>query len=459
MTKTILIVDDEEDIRRSLGGILRDEGFEVREAGTGPQALESVDESPPDLVLMDIWMEGYEQGLEALEKLNEDFPYLPVVTISGHGNVETAVKATKMGAFDFIEKPLSYDKIILTVNHALEHQRLTEENILLRKKAAKRFTLTGQGPAMRELREKIERAAPTNAWVLITGENGTGKELIAHAMHRLSRRADRPLIEVNCAAIPEELIESELFGHEKGAFTGANTRKRGKFDLANNSTLFLDEIGDMSLKTQAKILRILQEQKFERVGGVKTIHVEVRVIAATNKNLEEEIEKGAFRKDLFYRLNVIPIKAPPLRERKEDIPLLAADFLEEFCRENNTELKELSPSTLETLMAWDWPGNVRELKNLIERLVIMTPGKVIESVDPLLGPTLEAEGSPLPGERAYSGLTFREARNVFERDFIKARLAEHGGNVTQTAESMDMDRTSLHKKMRNLGLIGGKEPL
>ena len=457
MTKTILIVDDEIDIRLSLGGILRDEGFQVREAETGPQALEKVEEYHPDLVLMDIWMEGYEQGLEALEKLNEDYPDLPVVTISGHGNVETAVKATKMGAFDFIEKPLSYDKILLTVNHALEHQRLTEENTLLRTKAAKRFSLTGKSPAIRDLMETIERAAPTNAWVLITGENGTGKELIAHTIHRLSRRSDRSLIEVNCAAIPEELIESELFGHEKGAFTGANTRRRGKFDLANNSTLFLDEIGDMSLKTQAKILRILQEQKFERIGGVKTIQVDVRVIAATNKNLETEIEKGAFRKDLYYRLNVIPIKAPALRERKEDIPLLTDVFLEEFCRENNTELKQLSSEALTTLTSWDWPGNVRELKNLIERLVIMTPGKLIESADMLLGPASSAHGQAPPGPESYSGQSFREAKNAFERDFIKLRLAEHGGNVTQTAESLDMDRTSLHKKMRNLGLISAKD--
>jgi two-component system nitrogen regulation response regulator NtrX len=452
--KTVLIVDDEEDIRKSLGGILKDEGFSIREAVNKDGALESMEERAPDIVLLDIWMEGYEQGLEVLERLQEEYPSLPVVVISGHGNVETAVKATKTGAFDYIEKPLSYDKILLTVKHALEHRRLTEENILLRNKTAKRFSLTGRSRAMQDLMQQIEMVAPTNSWVFITGENGTGKELVAHTIHRLSKRADRPLVEVNCAAIPEELIESELFGHEKGAFTGANQKKRGRFDLAHNSSLFLDEIGDMSLKTQAKILRILQEQKFERVGGTRTITVEVRVIAATNKNLEEEIEKGAFRKDLYYRLNVIPIHVPPLRERKEDIPLLVQDFLEEFSRENNTEVKEISPRALENLARHDWPGNVRELKNMIERLVIMTPGACIEDVSrmlpsaaaPAAGPALHLQPD------AAGASTFKEARADFEREFIKAKLAEYGGNVTQTAEAIGLDRTSLHKKMKALGL-------
>ena len=385
-TKTVLIVDDEEDIRKSLGGVLKDEGYEIREAANGRQALESVELATPDLVLLDIWMDGYEQGLEILEKLQESHPHVPVVTISGHGNIETAVKATKSGAFDYIEKPLSLDKIILTVGHALEHRRLTEENLFLRNKTAKRFKLTGDSPPMQALKKQIEMVAPTNAWVLITGENGTGKELVAHTIHNMSKRGDHPLVEVNCAAIPEELIESELFGHEKGAFTGASNSRRGRFDMAHNSSLFLDEIGDMSLKTQAKILRILQEQKFERVGGSRTISVEVRVIAATNKNLEEEIEKGQFRQDLYYRLNVIPIQVPPLRERREDVPLLVKDFLAEFSKENNADLKDISPEALKDLMAHDWPGNVRELKNVIERLVIMTPGPVIESVEPFLDP-------------------------------------------------------------------------
>ena len=451
--KTVLIVDDEDNIRQSLGGILKDEGFSVREAVNKDGALESIDEMIPDIIMLDIWMEGYEQGLEVLERLQDEYPYLPVVVISGHGNVETAVKATKMGAFDYIEKPLSYDKILLTLKHALEHRRLTDENILLRNKTAKRFRLTGESPAMKELKQQIELVAPTNSWVLVNGENGTGKELVAHTIHRLSKRSDRPLVEVNCAAIPEELIESELFGHEKGAFTGANQRRRGRFDMAHNSTLFLDEIGDMSLKTQAKILRILQEQKFERVGGTRTISVEVRVIAATNKNLEEEMERGAFRQDLYYRLNVIPIHVPPLRERKEDIPVLVEDFLEEFSRENNTEVKEISGGALEALTRHDWPGNVRELKNMVERLVIMTPGPRIESVDRSLPPGSPATPPPTAsGPDLFGMQSFKEARACFEREFIKAKLSEHGGNVTQTAETIDLDRTSLHKKMKTLGL-------
>ena len=449
MAKTVLLVDDEQDIRISLGGILRDEGFEVIEAANGPQALETMESQAPDLVLLDVWMEGYEQGLETLERLREENPALPVIAVSGHGTIETAVKATKMGAFDFIEKPLSYDKVVLTINHALEHRRLTEENLFLKNKTAKRFSLTGKSQAMQNLEKQIELVAPTNAWVLITGENGTGKELVAHTIHRMSKRADRPLVEVNCAAIPEELIESELFGHEKGAFTGASTRKQGRFDLAHNSTLFLDEIGDMSLKTQAKILRILQEQKFERVGGTRTISVEVRVIAATNKNLEEEIEKGTFRQDLYYRLNVIPIHVPPLRERKEDIPMLIKDFLTEFSRENNAEVKTISNQALAALMSMDWPGNVRELKNAMERLVIMNPGPVIETTEPVLAP---APDMPTMAPGALKDLPFKEAKVAFEREYIRLKLDENNGNVTQTAEIIGMDRTSLHKKIKALGL-------
>ncbi len=456
MGKNILLVDDEADIRKSLGGILGDEGFEVRGAANGAGAFAAIEEETPDLVILDIWMDGYEQGLEVLQRLRDEHPYLPVVMISGHGNVETAVKSTKMGAFDFIEKPLSYEKVLLTVNHALDYHRLSEDNLILRNRTAKRFQLTGKSPAMLAMKKQLEVVAPTNAWVLITGENGTGKELIAHTIHRLSRRAERPLVEVNCAAIPEELIESELFGHEKGAFTGANSQKRGKFDLASNSTLFLDEIGDMSPKTQAKILRILQEQKFERVGGNKTITVDVRVIAATNKDLEEEIEKGNFRQDLYYRLNVIPVNAPPLRERREDIPLLIQDFLEEFSRENATEMKRISDAALEALMAMDWPGNVRELKNTVERLVIMTPGRVIESVSPLNAgrEALPAAGADL--SEIMDADSFREAKSRFEREYLKAKLAEHDGNVSATAEAIGLDRTSLHKKMKALGITGEK---
>ena len=329
MAKTILVVDDELSILQSLEGILSDEGFDVIKAGSGEEALAKMEENVPDLVLLDIWMPGMD-GLVALARIKEIYPGIQVVMMSGHGTIETAVKGTKMGAYDFIEKPLSLEKLLLTLQNAFAHHRLEEEIILLKEKDKGRFNLTGRSKAMMELKEQIRIVAPTNAWILISGENGTGKELVAHTLHRLSKRSTKPMVEVNCAAIPEDLIESELFGHEKGAFTGATTMKKGKFDAAHEGTLFLDEIGDMSLKAQSKTLRILQEQKFERVGGTRTIHVDVRVIAATNKNLEAEIEKGTFRDDLYFRLNVIPIRVPPLRERADDIPELAEEFLREF---------------------------------------------------------------------------------------------------------------------------------
>jgi len=454
--KNILIVDDETDIRRSLKGILLDEGFEVTLAANGKEALNKVEDVFPDLVLLDIWMEGAEQGLEVLETIRQEYPYLPVVMISGHGNIETAVKATKMGAYDYIEKPLSYDKILLIIENCLKYQNLAQQNILLKNMSAKRFKLTGTSRAMQDLKKQIALVAPTNAWVLITGENGTGKELVAHTIHALSKRADSPLVDVNCAAIPDELIESELFGHEKGAFTGAAQVKRGRFDLANNGTLFLDEIADMSLKTQAKILRILQEQKFERVGGTKTIHVDVRVIAATNKDLQKEMEKGAFREDLYYRLNVVPINIPPLRERKEDIPLLVQDFLKEFCRENNTEPKTITDATLDLLMAQDWPGNVRELKNLIERMVIMTPGSAIESTDTFSEQTPRSSSLKITND-ILAAPTLKSAKALAEQEYIRVKLAEHQGNVTQTAEAIGVDRTSLHKKIKALDLDRGNE--
>jgi two-component system nitrogen regulation response regulator NtrX len=463
MSRVILIADDEASIRQSLAGVLSDEGFEVIEAKDGAAALAKVAEDQPDLVLLDIWMPGEMDGLEVLRRLREDLSVrVPVIMISGHGNIETAVKAIKLGAYDFIEKPLSLEKVVVAVNNALNLQRLAEENVLLRQRVAgEPRSLTGQSEPIRKLRSQIEVVAPTNAWVLISGENGTGKELVARAVHALSQRASRPLVEVNCAAIPEELIESELFGHEKGAFTGATERRRGKFDLANEGTLFLDEIGDMSLKTQSKILRILQEQRFERVGGSRTIHVNVRVIAATNKDLEQEIAKGSFREDLYWRLNVVPLQVPPLRERVEDIPLLVEDFLREFAAESRGGgRKRLSPETLEVLRRHDWPGNVRELKNLVERLVILTPHEAIgvedlpqnmaEEAD--LGPTANGGES---GATAGDG-SLRDARARFEREFILRQLAEHGGNVSQTAEAIGLERSHLHKKMKALGIEPAK---
>lgn len=449
--KTILVVDDEEDIRDSLKGILKDEGFAVELATNGSEALDRVETAMPDLILLDIWMEGTEQGLDVLAGLKKKYPVLPVVMISGHGTIETAVTATKLGAYDYIEKPLSYDKILLVIENCLNYQLLAEENLLLKRQAAKRFHLTGSSNVMKDLKKQIETVASTNAWVMITGENGTGKELVAHTIHRLSNRADRPMVEVNCAAIPEELIESELFGHERGSFTGADSHRRGRFDLANHGTLFLDEIGDMSLKTQSKILRILDEQRFERVGGDKTIQVDVRVIVATNKDLREEIRKGTFREDLYYRLNVIPIHVPPLRDRKEDISLLVQDFLEEFSRENNSEPKRITDETMSALLAHDWPGNVRELKNLVERLVIMSPGARIEFSSLLGG--FEPITSQFTASPSFkTAPTLREARNMAEKEYISAKLAKNKGNISQTAEEIDIDRTSLHKKIKALGI-------
>ncbi|MDR1043975.1 MAG: sigma-54 dependent transcriptional regulator [Candidatus Adiutrix sp.] len=447
MTDTVLIVDDEKDIRLTVGGLLGDEGYLVAQASSGPEALERIDESAPEAVILDLWMQNSEQGFEVLTRIREEYPGLPVVVISGHGNIETAVKAVKMGAFDYIEKPLSADKLLLTVEKALSFRRLTAENQILKARPGQSAAMIGQSPALMDLLRKIEVVAPTPASVLITGENGVGKELAARTIHQLSLRADRPMIEVNCAAIPEELVESELFGHEKGAFTGATARKQGRFDQANNSTLFLDEIGDMSLKTQAKVLRILQEQKFERVGGVKTISVDVRVIAASNKNLAEEIERGAFRPDLYYRLNVVPLRVPPLRERVGDIPLLAAGFLEAYSRANQLGVKRLAPALMEDLKKRPWPGNVRELKNTIERLAIMTPEELIER-DPVGGGPALSLGGPAAD---YMNLPYREARAEFERLYFLHQLEAHDHNITQTAEAIDLDRTSLHKKLKALG--------
>lgn len=451
MARRILIVDDEVSILESLSGILEDEGFEAIRAQNGEEALTRVSEMTPDLVLLDIWMSPGIDGLKVLGRIKRDYPFLPVVMMSGHGTIETAVKATRLGAHDFIEKPLSLEKVVLTINNSINYSRLEEENRLLRQRAGRRPELTGQSEAMLELRRQISLVGPTSAGVLIKGENGVGKELVAHAIHRHSKRAAKPLIEVNCAAIPEELIESELFGHEKGSFTGATTMKRGKFDLADEGTLFLDEIGDMSLKTQAKILRILQEQKFERVGGTKTIGVNVRVIAATNKNLEEEIKKGNFREDLYYRLNVVPIEVPPLGERLSDIPLLVKEFLTEFTLDGGLRRKEISNGALQSLASYHWPGNVRELRNMVERLVIMSPGLMITERDipsPIHGP--KATGKKTGDMFAFE--TFKEAKANFEREFILHKLLENDGNISQTAERIALERSHLHRKMKAFGL-------
>jgi two-component system nitrogen regulation response regulator NtrX len=447
---TVLIVDDETTILQSLGGILSDEGYETLTASNGYEALKIIETESPDLVLLDIWMPGMD-GIETLQEIKRTNPFLQVVMISGHGTVETAVKATKFGAYDFVEKPLSIEKVVVTINNALNFRRLEEENLFLRKKTLEKHSITGNSPPIQALKKQIAVAAPTNAWILITGENGTGKELVARTIHQMSNRCDKPLIDVNCAAIPDDLIESELFGHEKGAFRGATTRKRGKFEVADKGTIFLDEIGDMSLKTQAKILRILEEQKFERVGGTRTLTVDVRVLAASNKDLEEEIKKGVFREDLYYRLNVIPIEVPPLRHRTEDIPMLVAAFLKTMAQEGNWGQKTMTPEAIEHLKAYPWRGNVRELKNLVERLAIMTEGDVIDEKH--IPFSHRRRGETTTDCRNFSHPeSLKEAKRQFEKAFILQKLSENNNNISQTADSIGIERSHLHKKIKSFGL-------
>jgi two-component system nitrogen regulation response regulator NtrX len=449
MFPTILVVDDETTISQSLSGILSDEGYETLTASNGYEALKLIESEAPDLVLLDIWMPGMD-GIETLKEIKRTNPFLQVIIISGHGTIETAVKATKLGAYDFIEKPLSIEKVIVTINNALNFRRLEEENLFLRKKTLDKHSITGNSLSIQAMKKQIATVAPTDVWILITGENGTGKELVARTIHQMSNRADKPLIDVNCTAIPDEMIDSELFGHEKGAFAGATARKRGKFELADKGAIFLDDIGDMSLKTQTKILRILQEQKFERVGGARTLRVDVRVLAASNKNLEQEIHKGTFREDLYYRLNVIPIEVPPLRKRTEDIPLLTETFLKGFARESDWGQKTMTPQAMEKLKAYPWPGNVRELKNLVERLAIMTQSDVIAEDDiPLL---YRSQKARTPNGDLFEGDSLKEAKREFEKAYIQQKLAENNNSVSQTAESIGIERSHLHKKMKSFGL-------
>ncbi len=448
MFPSILIVDDEPSILQSLGGLLTDEGFEVIAATNGYEALKIIDAESPDMVLLDIWMPGID-GIETLKEIKKSHPILPVIIISGHGTIETAVRATKLGAYNFIEKPLSIDKVIVTINNALNFRRLEEENQYLRKKTLEKNSITGNSPATIELKKNISIAAPKDAWILITGENGTGKELIARTIHQLSSRALKPLIDVNCAAIPEVFIESELFGHEKGAFEGATTKKRGKFELANGGTLFLDEIGDMSLKTQGKILRVLQEMQFQRVGGSRTINVDVRIIAATNKTLETEIKNGTFREDLYYRLNVIPINVNALKNRSEDIPLLVETFIRESANENMGHKKILTEDAMQTLCRYAWPGNVRELKNMVERLMIMVEKDVIDISDlPAQVGAAAPEGQPQEHNRLFEIENLKEAKKAFEKAFIQRKLEEQDNNITRTAEAIGVARSYLHKKLK-----------
>lgn len=461
MARTVLVVDDEAEVRASIVGVLGDEGFRVTAVADGAAALEAIAREEPDVVLLDVWMKGpngekQQEGLEILSKIKTTNPNTAIIIMSGHGTIETAVRATKLGAYDFIEKPLSLDKLLLAIQNAFQLRDLSRENQSLRSRVAKSKIMVGESPAMQQLKQAIRRVAPTNSWILITGENGTGKELVAHAIHALSSRYDKPFVEVNCAAIPEELIESELFGHEKGSFTGATQLKRGKFDLANGGTLFLDEIADMSLKTQAKILRILQEQRFERVGGAQTIEVDVRVMAATNKNLEEAIAKGSFREDLYYRLNVVPFHVPPLRKRVEDIPLIAGHYLKEFAGDGVP--KELSSDALKLLQAYGWHGNVRELKNTLERLVIFCDSKTISGEHVLSFMPQFSGAPPLPGGEitnpaiAAQAASLKDAKNEFEREFILRKLRENDWNVSKTAQVLGIERSHLHRKIKAYGI-------
>jgi two-component system nitrogen regulation response regulator NtrX len=452
---SVLIVDDEVGIRQSLAGVLEDEGYRAESVGSGEECLAFLSQKRCDVVLLDIWLPALD-GLETLEKI-QALEHPPVVVmISGHGTIETAVRATKLGAFDFIEKPLSIDKTLLTLRHAFEALELRAQNRLLRQELQERHRIVGDSVPMKALRQQLALAAPTSGRVLVYGESGTGKELVAHALHRLGARTERPFVEVNCAAIPEELIESELFGHVKGSFTGALEDKAGKFEQAHGGTLFLDEVGDMSLRTQSKVLRVIEAQRFTPLGSGTPLSVDVRIIAATNKNLEEEILRGNFREDLFYRLNVIPFFVPPLREHAEDVPALSNYFLEEFARAYGRKPKRFADAAMETLVRYRWPGNVRELKNLVERLVIMVAGDRIERrhLPPNLsqdhGRARAPSGSAGPRSRGFSSLG--EARAAYERDYILRKLEENHGNVSRTAEVLGLERSNLYRKMKTLGI-------
>lgn len=447
MTGKILVIDDEQDIARTISGILSDEGHRVSIAANGKDALKLAMKELPDVCFLDIWLPDAD-GVELLEKLKAVLPEASIIMISGHATIETAVKCTRLGAVDFIEKPFSLEKVVLSVQTALRIKNLKSENQNLRNRFEQRYKLLGVSRALQEIRLTIEMVASKGSTVLITGENGTGKEVVARLIHENSARAKKPFVAINCAAIPEELIESELFGHQKGAFTGAVGLKRGKFEIAHGGTLFLDEIGDMSLKTQSKVLRVLQEQKFERIGGDESIHVDVRVIAATNKNLMEEIKKGGFREDLFYRLNVIPIELPPLRERKDDIEAIATHYLDFYSAENSVRRKMLSAPALERLKEYSWPGNIRELKNIMERLSIMAPGDVV-AVDDLPSPlNTKVETNTGAIEKLIEKDDFREARCEFEKAFILKKLEDCGRNISKTAELIGMERSHLHRKLR-----------
>jgi len=447
MKSRILVIDDEAAIRDSLRMILEYEGYEFLGAATGQDGLTVAERESPDLVFLDIKMPGMD-GLETLQHLRAANETLPVVMISGHATVTTAVEATKLGAFDFIEKPLASERVLVTIRNALDRSRLADENRSLKRVMEVRHQIVGESSALKKVTDSIRRAAPTNATVLVTGESGAGKELVARAIHRNSLRSRERFVQVNCAAIPDDLIESELFGHEKGSFTGATEKQIGKFEQADKGTIFLDEVGDMSLKTQAKVLRVLQEGEVERLGSSRTIKVDVRVIAATNKDLEEEIGKGTFREDLYFRLAVIPIYVPPLRERRDDVPLLVRHFVDLFSRDNNFRPKRVTPAAMEVLQRYRWKGNIRELRNTLERLIIMTPNDVVDVADLPESLRVEAPARSVEagGDPVKAG-TLREHKELSERQFLVLKLRETGWNISKTAELIDTPRSNLYKKL------------
>src|SRR5215510_2137072 len=445
MSESILIVDDERGIRETLSAVLRDEGFNTDAVASGEECLKAIARRAYGCILLDVWLPGI-SGLDTLKQIRESNSDAAVVIISGHGNVETAVRATKLGAFDFIEKPLSIEKTILTIRNALRQRQLERANAEMAAELKEEYEMVGESVTMRALRKQIAVVAPTDGRVLISGESGAGKELVARAIHAQSRRAGAPFVEVNSAAIPEELIESELFGHMKGAFTGATAAKKGKFELADGATLFLDEVSDMSASVQAKVLRVLEEQRFEPVGSNTPINVDVRVLAATNKRLDEEIERGTFRADLYFRLNVIPFEVPPLRERLEDVPVLVEHFNQRFAKAYGKKPKRFEPAAVEALQTYSWPGNVRELRNTIERVVIMSANQKVTLKE------LPAFGDAELPASSYRFPSFKEASDAYHREFIQRKLEEADGNVSRAAELMGIDRSHLYRRMKALGI-------
>ncbi|HWC66027.1 MAG TPA: sigma-54 dependent transcriptional regulator [Thermoanaerobaculia bacterium] len=444
--RRVLVIDDERAIRQTLSQVLADEGYEVESVADGVEGLDRIRRERFDLVFLDVWLKD-KDGLAILSDLGEKAANVPVVKISGHANVETAVRAVKSGAYDFLEKPLSLERVLVTAQKAIDHRDLRAEVARFREKATGEQVLIGEPPAIVRLREQILQVAPTDARVLITGESGTGKEIVARAIHRHSQRRQAPLVEVNCAAIPEELIESELFGHVRGSFTGASAERAGKFEEADGASIFLDEVADMSARTQAKVLRALQEGRFTRVGGTKTIESDARVISATNKALPEEIRAGRFREDLYFRLAVVPLSLPPLRDRRADVPELARHFLREAAQKAGQRPKAFSDPALKKLCAYAWPGNVRELKNLVERLMIMSPGDTIDLRD-LPVEIVESDAIAVPADFS----TLRQARDDFERRFILTALRKNRGNVSRTAEELGVERSHFYRKLRSYGI-------